>query len=111
MIRAVERIVAGPGEADEILRAVVLQVSSGGEATWAGILFTEGDGLVLGPEAGIPSPGARTQVPVLYQGACVAELAADECEDVALLDHVAALIAEFCLVGWDTGGVPWDEAT
>jgi hypothetical protein len=80
-----------------------------GDASWAGILFTEGDGLAAGPEAGVASPETRLQVPVDYRGARVAELAADGCEDAALLEEVAALIGEHCLVGWDTGGVPWDE--
>jgi hypothetical protein len=40
----------------------------------------------------------------------VAELAADGAGDAPLLERVAALVAESCLVGWDTGGIPWDEA-
>jgi hypothetical protein len=64
---------------------------------------------VLGPEAGTPMPAARTQVPVSYLGVRVAVLAADECGDLVLLERVASLVAEWCLVGWDTGGVPWDE--
>ncbi len=103
-------IVAGGGEADEVLRAVVRELVSSGTACWAGIFFAEGDELVLGPEAGTPTPAARTHVLVSYAGARVAELAADGCEDEALLGRVAALVAEWCLVGWDTGGVPWDEA-
>ena len=27
----------------------------------------------------------------------------------AQLERLAALLAAHCLVGWDTGGVPWDE--
>ena len=38
------------------------------------------------------------------------ELVADGCDDPALLEWVAPLISLYCLVGWDTGGVPWDPA-
>ncbi len=65
---------------------------------------------MLGPQAGNEDPSARTRAPVVYAGVEVAELAADNCGDSALLEHLATLIAEYCLVGWDTGGVPWDEA-
>jgi hypothetical protein len=71
----------------------------------------EGDELVLGPEAGTPAPATRTQVAVSYLGSGVGELAADGCGDPDFLARVADLVAEWCLVGWDTGGVPWDEAS
>ena len=110
-IEAIEAIVAGDGEADEILRAVVSELVASGTATWAGIFFVEDDELVLGPEAGTAAPATRTQTSVSYSGARVAELAADGCDDPALLGRVADLVAEWCLVGWDTGGVPWDSAS
>ncbi len=66
---------------------------------------------MLGPEAGTPTPAMRTQVPVTYLGSAVGELAADRCGDPEFLARVADLVAEWCLVGWDTGGVPWDEAS
>jgi hypothetical protein len=47
-------------------------------------------------------------VPVVYEGTPVAELAAEGCDDIALLEAVAALIPEHCLVGWDTGGAAWE---
>jgi hypothetical protein len=103
-------IVAGEGEADEILRTVVRELVERGAASWAGIFFVEGDELVLGPEAGTPAPATRTQAPVTYLGARVAELAADGCGNPEFLERVADLVAEWCLVGWDTGGVPWDDA-
>ena len=64
---------------------------------------------MLGPEAGTADPEARTAVPVVYDGTRVADLAADRCGDRALLGGVAELVALQCLVGWDTGGVPWDD--
>ena len=49
-------------------------------------------------------------MPVVYEGDRVAELVADGCDDRAFLERVALLISAYCLVGWDTGGVPWDPA-
>jgi hypothetical protein len=109
-LEAVRLTVGSGGEADDVLRAVVALVVDRGAARWAGILFVEGDELVLGPEAGVADPGARSQVPVVYRGTRVAQLAADGCDDADLLARIAPLVAEHCLVGWDTGGVPWDEA-
>ena len=109
MLEQVERIVESGEDADDILRGVVNELVHGG-AAWAGIFFVEDGELVLGPEAGTPDPGARTTVPVAYEGTHVADLAADRCTDQALLGGVAGLVGLQCLVGWDTGGVPWDNA-
>ena len=51
----------------------------------------------------------RTQLPVSYNGARVAELAVDAApeEDRSFLERVAVLISAHCLVGWDTGGEAW----
>lgn len=86
-----------------------------GHCAWAGILFTEAGELVLGPQAGTPQAQVaqaqpRMRVPVEYQGSRVAELVADGCDDPVLLERVAQLISPYCLVGWDTGGIPWDPA-
>jgi hypothetical protein len=104
---ALARALAIDGDADDVLRAVVAALVEHG-CSWAGILFVEDGTLVLGPEAGEPAPGLRLQLPVVYEGNRVAELVVDGCEDRELLDRVANLIAVHCLVGWDTGGVPWE---
>ena len=65
---------------------------------------------MLGPENGSPHRRARLAAPVLFQDVRVAELAADGCPEPSLLGQVAPLLAPYCLVGWDTGGVPWDES-
>ena len=104
---AVREILEGDGEPDEHLRAVVAALVEHGCA-WAGIAFVEGDELVLGPHAGEEQAAERRRVPVFYGDVRVAELAADGCPDPALLERVAPVIAEHCLVGWDTGGVPWN---
>ena len=85
---------------------MVAKLVSSGYA-WAGIFFLEAGALVLGPDAGTPDESARTQVPVLWKGERVAELAADG-DGAEPLDEVAATLGEYCLVGWDTGGEPWE---
>ena len=47
-------------------------------------------------------------MPVIFEGVRVAELAVDGSDDSTFLDRVAFVISPYCLVGWDTGGVPWD---
>jgi hypothetical protein len=108
-LQTVERIVDAGGDADDVLRAVVRTLHEQAGYAWAGILFVEDDGLVLGPEAGRPAPERRTQVPVSYQGARVAELAVDGSppDDIAFLERVSSLVSGQCLVGWDTGGETW----
>jgi hypothetical protein len=104
-VSALEETIAAGGEPDEVLRNVVAGLVDSG-ATWAGILFVESGELVLGPEAGTPA-GNALGVPVLYDGSPVAELAA-EGADPELLERIAGLIGEHCLVGWDTGGEAWE---
>jgi putative methionine-R-sulfoxide reductase with GAF domain len=55
-------------------------------------------------------------VPVRYEGSVVAEIDIDSDEpaafgedDRSFLERFATLVSPFCLVGWDTGGVDWDE--
>jgi len=107
-LEAVRAIVDSGGEPDEVLRRVVDTLAESGAATWAGILFVESGELVLGPEAGTATGEGRIQVPVLYAGTSVAELAVEGCDDPALPEQLAALLPEHCLVGWDTGGTPWE---
>jgi len=109
-LATVERAIAERDDADDVLRAVVDALVTEGGCVWAGIAFAENGELMLGPEAGTPEPTRRERSPVVYNGDPVAELAADGCGDASLLARVAALIGPYCLVGWDTGGVPWDDA-
>jgi hypothetical protein len=107
---AVDRILNRGGDADDVLRAVVATLVERGGCTWAGILFQEQGELVLGPQAGEQSPGDHIEIPVVYHGNRVAELVVGGSADRAFLDRVAVLISAHCLVGWDTGGVPWDAS-
>jgi GAF domain-containing protein len=54
-------------------------------------------------------------VPIAYEGQIVGEIdidsdrpAAFDMDDRAFLERVALLISGHCLVGWDTGGAPWE---
>jgi putative methionine-R-sulfoxide reductase with GAF domain len=104
----IEGIVERGGDADDVLRRVVAALAR--RYPWAGILFVEDGDLVLGPAAGTPSGGDRTRVPVTFNGDRIAELAADGApdEDRTFLERVADLVADHCLVGWDTGGEDWE---
>ena len=61
-----------------------------------------------------PSTRSEIVVPIVFDGKVVGEIdidsdrpAAFSVEDRALLERVAVLISPHSLVGWDTGGVPW----
>ena len=61
-----------------------------------------------------PSTRSEIVVPIVYEGKVVGEIDIDSDtpaafgpEDTALLERVALLISPHSLVGWDTGGVPW----
>src|SRR3712207_1768961 len=56
-------------------------------------------------------------VPISYEGRVVGEIDIDSDTPAAFrdadrdfLERVATLIAPYCLVAWDTGGVAWAEA-
>jgi len=110
-IDAVDRVLAAGGEPDDILRAVVDALVASGGCTFAWILFREGGELVPGPQAGVPYSTDRTTIPVLFNADHVADLVADGWRDPGSLEQIAVAISPHCLVGWDTGGVPWDAVT
>jgi putative methionine-R-sulfoxide reductase with GAF domain len=63
-----------------------------------------------------PSTRSEIVVPIPYEGRVVGEIDIDSDTpaafgeaDRAFLERVALLISPYCLVGWDTGGVPWPE--
>jgi GAF domain-containing protein len=63
-----------------------------------------------------PSTRSEIVVPIAYEGRVVGEIDIDSDQpaafgddDRAYLERVATLISPHCLVGWDTGGVPWPE--
>jgi putative methionine-R-sulfoxide reductase with GAF domain len=109
-LAAIQAIVTEGGDADHVLRAVVAALHERAGYPWAGLFFVEDGALVLGPQAGVPDEPARTAVPVTWNGERIAELAVDDApeEDRMFLERVARLVADHCLVGWDTGGESWE---
>ena len=111
-LEAVDRILNRGGNADDVLREVVATLHERAGFSWAGIAFVEGDGLLLGPAAGSRGSEASS-TPVAYEGRKVAALVVEPAPAVgdadarAFLDRVATLVSAHCLVGWDTGGEPW----
>lgn len=63
-----------------------------------------------------PSTRSEIVVPISFNGKVVGEIdidsdepAAFADEDRAFLERVALLISPHCVVGWDTGGVRWQQ--
>ena len=107
----VQAIVDGGEEADEILRASLAAVHEAAGAPWSAIAFVEEGEMVVGPLIGAApdgDAGARAdrahRLPRRHgrrRSGSGARLARELDADLA---RVAALLAPYCLVGWDTGG-------
>lgn len=113
-LEAVDRVLNRGGDADDVLREVVTILHERAGLGWAGIAFVEEGELVLGPWSGEREAGREpVSLPVSFQGTRVAELKVEtgelDGEARAFLERVALLVSPYCLVGWDTGGVPWAE--
>jgi putative methionine-R-sulfoxide reductase with GAF domain len=95
-------------DADDVLRKAVAELAE--TYDWAGIAFVEQGELVLGPATG-PEPQDTFAVPIVYDGAPVAELRVAPSrvtpEQRESLERVAAQLSPYSLVGWDTGGEAW----
>jgi hypothetical protein len=109
-LEAIDRILNRGGDADDVLRAVLEALAR--LCPYAAIAFVEEGSLVLGPETGEPGDEFEP-FPISFRDTHVADLriappAADP-EERAFLERVALLISPYCLVGWDTGGVPWSD--
>jgi hypothetical protein len=108
----VQAIVDSGEEADEILRASLAVVHEAGGAPWSAIAFVEERRMTVGPVLGAAPAGTPAlAVPIAYGGETVASLwFASEPPGALATDlaRVAALLAPYCLVGWDTGGETWE---
>lgn len=111
-LEAIDRILNRGGDPDDVLRAVIAVLRERGGFAWAGIAFVESGELRLGPETG-ESTDEPASYAIAFRGDRVAELqvspAPQEEESRRFIERVALLISPHCLVGWDTGGLPWDQ--
>jgi hypothetical protein len=109
----VQAVIDGGEEADEILRAALAAVHDGAGSPWSAIAFVEEGRMAVGPVAGTATedaPAPALSVPIVYRGETVAALwlgSAVTPETESELERAAALLAPYCLVGWDTGGEEW----
>jgi hypothetical protein len=103
-LATVDEIADRGGDADDVLRAVLAALHERGIA-YAAIRFLENGELVDGPSVG--SGAGALVTPVVYEGRPIGELELAT-EDAALAERVAARIAPYVLVGWDTSGEPWE---
>jgi len=106
-LEAVDRILSGAGDADDVLRSVLQVLFQLYE--YVGINFAEGDVMAPGPSLGVKEEGTSI-FPVSFDGSQVAELevAYPHADDHAFLERVASLVSPYALVGWDTGGEGWN---
>jgi L-methionine (R)-S-oxide reductase len=113
-------LVLGPWKGPEATEHVRIPIGKGicGAAAASGqtemVDDVNADGRYL---ACFPSTRSEIVVPIAYEGRVVGEIDIDSDEPAAFteddrmfLERVATLISPHCLVGWDTGGVPWNEA-
>ena len=110
----VQAVIDGGEEADEILRASLAAVHEGAGAPWSAIAFVEEGQMAIGPRRRHRArrhAGARARradrLPRRHgRGALARERAASRRSSTEL-ERAAALLAPYCLVGWDTGGEEW----
>ena len=117
-LEAIDRILNREPEADEVLRQTVAVLHERiAHYRWVGISFVEEEDVELGPTAGERAAGGSLiEIPIEYRGARIGALHVDSGatepasgEERRFLERVATLVSAHCLVGWDTGGVPWSE--
>jgi putative methionine-R-sulfoxide reductase with GAF domain len=108
VLEALDRILEGGGEPDDVLREAVQALADSPGITWAGIAFLDQGTLVLGPTAGEPGMSQQVSVPIAFQGSDVGELRIDGRAERAFLERAAILLSGHVLIGWDTRGEAWD---
>ena len=110
-LAAVEHAIERGGDADDVLRAVVEALVDDSACEWSGIFFAENGRAPAWARGGYAeAPGENTSVRRLPGRFASPSSPPTAAQTPELLDEVAVAIAPYCLVGWDTGGVPWDEA-
>ncbi|MGI9117391.1 MAG: hypothetical protein ACR2JV_07125 [Gaiellales bacterium] len=109
VVAAVQAIVDGADEADQILLATIAHLAERYGAG-VGLRFVEEGVFTDGPWAG-GAGDVRTEVPIHYDGELVGEfITAAELDDDAraTFEAVAGVVGDYCLVGWDIGGEDWE---
>jgi L-methionine (R)-S-oxide reductase len=116
-----DELVLGPWKGPEATEHVRIPVGQGICGAAAATGQTEVVDHVNADErylACFPSTRSEIVVPIAYEGRVVGEIDIDSdrpaafgVDDRAFLERVALLISPHCLVGWDTGGVPWPEVS
>ncbi len=107
-LSSLAEIIDRSGDVDDVLRAALELLVDQHSIAWAGIRFVEDGELVLGPAAGVPDEPRRRSVPIVYRDDEVGELVVDGNPATGFLEEVAARIAPYVLLGWDTGGEAWE---
>lgn len=114
-----EELVLGPWKGPEATEHVRIPIGRGicGAAAASGVTEVVDD--VRADErylACFPSTRSEIVVPIAFRGSVVGEVDIDSDEPAAFgdddrdfLERVATLVSPYCLVGWDTHGVPWSE--
>lgn len=109
VIAAIQAIVDGAEEADQILLGTIAHLS-GRYDTGVGLRFVEEGAFLPGPSAG-SLEHQLDAVPIHYDGELVGEFVVGTALDDAAretFEAVAALVGDYCLVGWDIGGEDWE---
>jgi GAF domain-containing protein len=114
-----DELVLGPWQGPEATEHVRIPVGQGICGAAAATGRTEVvDDVNADPRylACFPSTRSEIVVPIAFQGRVVGEIDIDSDEPAAFterdrtfLERVALLISPHCLVGWDTGGEPWQS--
>ena len=109
VVAAVQAIVDGAEEADQILLGTIALLAER-YGVGVGLRFVEegvfSDGPWVGPQAPV-----QAQVPIRYDDELVGEFVASQALDDdarATFEAVAAVVGDYCLVGWDIGGIDWE---
>ena len=110
----VQAVIDGGEEADDILRAALAAVHEGASAPWSAIAFVEEGQMAIGPLHGQRArrhagarPRGADRLPRRHRRRALARERARDAASTAELERAAALLAPYCLVGWDTGGEEW----
>jgi GAF domain-containing protein len=114
-----DELVLGPwagGEPAGRTRLPAAEGAIGRAIAWQRTEVVDDVEAVAGYAACFPWTRSEIDVPVVYEGTTVAALGIDSDqprafgpEDGRFLERVAVLLSAHCLVGWDTGGVPWSD--